>query len=173
MKTIQKLALSFLLVFSFSSMLIAGDPKPFKNAADWIPADFDSRKSTLLIEKFVWHDAKKAQKVNDDMKEYAQQHYPYKFELVDGENIGDAAKYADKDKYRYALMMSDKMHTTHSTNMNTGMSSSRSLDVFDFHIYDRKLDKHYPVTTKYSSLVMLTFRPVIITIADHLKDLKK
>jgi hypothetical protein len=58
------------------------------------------------------------------------------------------------------------MFSSHTTTQIDMQTQRRGLTVtgFDFHFYDRELDKSYPATGKPSSYATMTFEPVINTI---------
>lgn len=160
------LVMSIYFLSSFSS-----ETKPLKNGDKWIPSDFDVRKSTILVQPFVWHNKYKGdvgEKRTEEMKEEMKANYPYKYEFASEEDIRGGSKYADKDKYRYALMWSNGSYAP----VFGRATASNSGTVFDFHIYDRKLDKHYPATGKYASFIMTIFKPTVATIVEFMKNLK-
>jgi hypothetical protein len=160
-----------LLLFIAALCSFSGDVKPFNNADKWIPADFDTRKSTLLLQEFSIMDKpnanlKKAQdKINADMRTEMQADYHYKFEVVSKDDL-KSAKYADTEKYRWVLIVQN----THTQSVGSGGASSSYSNVF--HIYDRKADKHYPDTGHPSGSVIPTMKPTLATIMQFLKALK-
>ncbi len=168
MKMSKMLPLLLVFICMFSSF--SGDVKPYTNGDKWIPADFDPRQGVLLVLNFSIKEnpnayLKKAQdKATNEMKEVMAAGYPYKYEFVSKEDL-KGSKYADLDKYRFAVV--DGNTYTMSIGSGSGGSSSNV-----FHIYDRKLDKHYPDTGHPSSGVDITLKGTIATIVKYLKDLK-
>ena len=166
MKTNTLLLVIVCLLCSFS-----GGEKPFNNASKWIPADFDTRNNTLLLQSFSIKEnpnayLKKAQdKVNEEMKAEMQTAYPYKWEFVTADDVKNNHKYADKDKYRWVLIVAN----VHTQSVGSGGASSSYSN--DFHIYDRKSDKHYDETKHPSSSVLPVMKPTLATIVQHLKGL--
>jgi hypothetical protein len=162
MKKLPLLMFSLLLLCSFG-----GEVKPFKRT-DWIPTDFDARKSTLLVQQANFNvPAKQNQKIADQMKEIMQKEYPYKYAFASFEDIRDTAKYADTETYRWALV----------TNSVTGSwtypnGSSLIVSGNDFHLYDRKLKKDYSRTGYSDSFVAHVMAPTIATLVKFLKELK-
>jgi hypothetical protein len=162
----MKLRTSMLLtVIALSSFI--GDFKIFETGK-WIPAEFDTRKTTLLVENFKLnggnkHVAEACEKVTNDMKAVMKERYPYKYEFVSYDDLQGAGKYADKDAYRFVIMFD------HDDKMN---SSGGSYAANVFHLYDRKLNKHYPETSKTSGMVIPVFAPTVSAVTSYLKALK-
>ncbi len=156
MKKLNLLLLTLVTLLALTSF--SGNGKVFNNADKWIPADFDPRKTTLLIDCFC-----SSPLVKKLIEEHMQEKYPYK--SVVANDTKDSIKYADKDLYRYVLVCRNYIN---SVSDPSGRSSYISL--YDYHIWDRKLDKHYPETGKPSQLPMVNFRPMINTIVKFLSE---
>ena len=179
----MKTASNFLLTATCIIMLLSfkgGEVKPLKNAARWIPADFDVRTSTLMVQCFLDnadHSIKARQKVNVDMKKYLAEAYPHKYEMITTAML-EEDKYADKDAFRYVLMLENGT-STHDKGLSTGSGmvndprNSMESATNRFHIHDRKLNKHYPDTFYSTSYVMPIFKSTLATILAHHKTLKK
>jgi hypothetical protein len=167
MKTSTMLLAIFCLLSSFT-----GGEKPFNNADKWIPADFDARKTTLLVQSISMTESpavtsKKTQdKLNADMKAEMQASYPYKFEFVSAADLISNSKYADTEKYRWVL----KVRNVRTQTVANGSTATGSLS--DFQICDRKMDKDYPETKHPSASVMEVMKPTVATIVKFLKDLQ-
>jgi hypothetical protein len=168
MKTSKLLPLLLIVACMVSSF--SGDVKPYTNGNKWIPTDFDTRNSVLLVLNFSIKEnpnayLKKAQdKATNEMKEIMKADYPYKYEFVSKDDL-KSGKYDDKEKYRFALV--DQNTYTQTIGAGAGGSSSNV-----FHIYDRKNDKHYPDTGHPSAGVDITFKGTVTTIVKYLRDLK-
>src|SRR5580698_7099826 len=120
-----------LLVFIAALCSFSGEVKPFNNGDKWIPADFDTRHSTLLVQEFSIKDnpnayLKKAQdKATAEMRTEMQASYPYKFEMASKDEL-KSAKYADTEKYRWVLIVQN----TNTQSVGTGGASSNYSNVF-------------------------------------------
>ena len=159
MKKITKIKLTVLAVACFFILGIASNTSKltFGNSEKWIPADFDPAQTILLVEDFGV--SAKAQR---KMEAYMSEKYPYKYEFVSLKTIqNNEGKYSDRKLYKYALVYSS--HTTFSRDNQTGRDGP-TVTGFDYHFYDRELDKDYPATGKSSSYAIMTFKPVINTI---------
>jgi hypothetical protein len=186
MKTLPHLLVLLCLLSSFG-----GDTRVFTNTKLWLPGDFDSRNTILLVKGYstgLSGDAglKNAEdKITDDMKAEMQKLYPYKYEFVSGTQVSSDPKYANTDVYRYVIMesngstpvvISNNMPASqgpdprHPERDRTG-DKNFGLSVHDFHIYDRKLDKSYSPTGHPSNTVLPVFTTMINTIAEYLKGL--
>lgn len=140
--------------------------KVFNNGDSWILQNFTPQKTVLLIQLLNedvvnsgWK--KKYIKWNNDMREYMQGKYPYKYEFVSTEEIEyKGKKYSDYAKYPYGLLIS-----TGSISYE-GVTGRDTKGVYDFYFIERATGKKYPVTKKYSSDPVMTFMPVINTILE-------
>jgi hypothetical protein len=164
MTEIKKPLLSALSIVLFFIIALASSPskKTFKNSESWIPKDFNPNKTILLVEKFSI-----SNRAEQNMEDYMNQKYPYKFEFVDFKTIKNReGKYADTKLYKYALVIS-----SHSSTLTKAQGASTNAGLtttgFDFNFYDRDLDKNYPATKRPSSYAITTFKPVINTIVKH------
>lgn len=167
MKTLKTVPLLLLLICLLSSF--GGEEKTFKST-DWIPEDFDARKSVLLVEVIDLRVYPKVnEKLNVKAKEIMEELYPYKYEFAEGsviEEVGGNGKYEDKDKYRWALM-----YTSGSKTMGQyGGSGGMTVNSSDFHLYDRLNDKHGKNTGNSNSYIQNVMRPTVATITKYLKD---
>ena len=164
MTKIKKPLLSALSIVLFFIIALASNPskKTFKNSSSWIPKDFNPNKTILLVEKFAI-----SGRAEQNMEDYMNQKYPYKFEFVDIQTIKNKeGKYADTKLYRYALVISS--HTSTMTKAQGAVTSGGLTTTwFDFNFYDRDLNKSYPPTRRPSSYASTTFKPVINTIVKH------
>lgn len=171
MKTSSKILL--LIVSVLITSYSFGGPHSSKDKESWIPADFDPRKTTLLVAKFEWHIPEKAVKRNEEMDEEMKKSYPYPYEFATSSEIRKDSKYQDKDKYRYALMWTQASQgTAHGSAGQPIASASTSNPIFHFYIYDRKLDKSYPQNPKFNSYIVRVFKPTLEELMEYLKQLK-
>lgn len=162
MKSNALLTSLFVLLSTLSAL--AGGDKVFKNADKWIPADFDTRKGVLLVEK--WHVGRQQKiidKVYGQMDGKMKESYPYKYEIVDFADLKDT-KYNDKDQYRYVIRFANSMNDMSNSG---GVTSADN----DFYIYDRKQDKKYPLTMRGTAYPKDCFDGMINTIVARLKSL--
>jgi hypothetical protein len=139
----------------FAVLLFAGcnpSKKIFKNADDWIPADFNPNKTILLVEKY-----KDVRKVNQQMEEYMSENYSYKYEFVDKATIDNReGKYKDTKLYKYALIQTE--------GRKPGVIQKGEIWGGDFCFYDRENSKQYPATKRECSNTMMLFKPIINTL---------
>ena len=160
MKQFKFLPVLLLLGFILCSF---GGVKTFHDTS-WIPADFDCRKSTLLVQNIgIPGCMEQGEKQTRVVTEIMQAEYTYKYELAKPDDILNSSKYADKDVYRWALM-------TNGVYMKETMGTM-SASGADFHIYDRKLNKHYKPTGKSDSFLKHVMAPTIATIVKYLNEL--
>lgn len=186
-----------MIIFALCAFTKSGNQKEdpiFDNGDKWIPADFDPRNGTLLVEKFILynrkHEANKGTlEATEKMKEHMKKKYHYKYKFIDTDDWNDTA-YNDTNEYRYVIMFDNSTKVSNPitsrgrepgsyksvvtanglshTENNVPMAYSSN----DFHIYDRKLDIHYPITRKSNSYALPVFIPFINTIVKFLKALK-
>jgi len=124
----------------------------FKNADNWIPADFNPGKTILLFEKF-----KDNAKVRIQMEDYMSENYTYKYEFVDKATIENrTGKYQDTKLYKYALIQTEGRRPV--------VIEKGEIWGGDFCFYDRENNKQYPPTKKECSNTMMLFKPIINTI---------
>jgi len=191
LKTLTGLLVLFCLVSSFG-----GDTKVYTNTKVWLPEGFDTRNTILLVQNFSTglkgnNNLKKAEDhVTEEMKTEMAKVYPYKYEFASADQIANSTKYANTDLYRYVLIDVNGSTPSHSSpnsmpssssnpnNPSTyrGGSSSGGMSfggapVNDIHIYDRKLDKHYPPTGHQQGYVTPILRTMVNTIVQYLKGL--
>lgn len=146
--------------------------KVFTNDDKWLPADFQPRKTVLLVQLInedVVNSGWKAKykKWNNEMREYMQEKYPYKYEFVSADDIEyKGKKYSDYQKYHFGLMISKGDYTYSGAAAGSGPNNTNTKDVYDFYFIDRASGKKYPVTKKFSSNPVMTFKPVINTILE-------
>ncbi len=132
----------------------------------WIPKDFDPRKNILLIQSAEIHgcmeqgDDKQARVVKEGMADY-----PYKYELAKPADIMNGSKYQNKDIYRWALLTS-RVDMGDAPGQGTMQVSGA-----DFHIYDRKMDKHYAPTGRSNSFLKGVLKYTISNIVKYAKGL--
>ena len=132
----------------------------------WIPKDFDPRKNILLVQSIDIHgcmeqgDDKQKRVVKEGMADY-----PYKYELADPEDITSGKKYQNKDVYRWALLTS-RVDMGDAPGQGTMRVSGA-----DFHIYDRKMDKHYAPTGRSNSFLKAVLKYTISNIVKYVKGL--
>ncbi|MDZ4792824.1 MAG: hypothetical protein SGI83_00965 [Bacteroidota bacterium] len=146
--------------------------KVFTNSDNWLPADFKPQKTVFLVQLINedvvnsgWR--AKYKKWNNEMREYMQEKYPYKYEFVSVEDIEyKGKKYSDYQKYPFGLMISNGSYTYQGGAAGSGPNNSNTIDVYDFYFFDRASGKKYPVTKKFSSNPVMTFMPVINTILE-------
>ncbi len=177
----------FLLSVAFFSLLIYGCGTQ-KSALDTtskgngqIPSNFSASQKILLIEQSVDNDNSSVSvssyrsvststytnaymnKKNNAMKEYADQNYLKKHEFASQSEIyGSDSKYADKNKYQYAMVTSlvkPKQYTTMSS--SGSMGSTHYQPIFKYYIYDRLNDKTYEALGHGSSIIMMAYKSAI------------
>lgn len=142
----------------------------FKNGKNWIPADFNPQKTVLLVQLINedvvnqgWQ--MKYKKWNQQMRDYMQEKYPYKYEFASADEIEyKGKKYSDYQKYPYGLMIKDGSYTYSGGAAGSGANNTNTADVYDYYFIERATGKKYPVTKKYSKNAVITFMPVINTI---------
>ena len=162
LKSISAIAAVFFVLCSFK-----GEIKPFKNT-EWIPKDFDTRNGVLLVQEAAFNvPPKQNQKITGDMKEIMQQNFPFKYEFAPTSEISSDGKYADKDKYRWALVTTSIKFTSQHFDGTLDMV----VNAVDFHIYDRKNDKKYAPTKHSNSFVKPVMAPTVVTLVKYLKEL--
>jgi hypothetical protein len=197
MRHIKMFSGLFILFFLLSSF--GGDSKVYTNTKVWLPEDFDSRNTILLVQNFSMgmkgnDRLKKAEdNVTEKMKAVMQQSYPYKYEFASSDQISNSPKYANTDLYRYVIIDINGSTPTHMgnsnpPNMRPGSSSNPNSpsyhggapstggmefgsSVNDLYIYDRKLDKSYPPTGHAQGYVTSILKPMMNTIVQYLKGL--
>ena len=147
--------------------------KVFSNGDNWIPPDFNPRKTVLLIQLLDENVVNqgwrvKLKKWNKEMKEYMQEKYPYKYEFSTSDDIEyKGKKYSDYQKYPFGLMINKGSLTYTGGAAGTGPNNSNTGQVYDFYFMDRASGKKYPLTKKASSNPVMTFMPVINTILER------
>jgi hypothetical protein len=143
----------------------------FKNGNAWIPADFQPKKTVLLVQLLdensvaaSWR--KKFRQWNEEMEAYMQEKYPYKYEFVTADQIeGSPQKYSDKTKYAFGLLVSNGTISYQGVG-SSSPGNNTTKAVYDYYFIDRATGKKYPPTKKYSSNPLITFMPVVNTILD-------
>ena len=166
--------LSLTCVSSFLISSCSPSKMTFKNGESWIPSEFNPRNTTLLVQKFEV--AKSGQK---KMEDYMVEAYPYKYRFITLKDLSNTAgRYTNTDSFRYVLEVESHVRQTQSTfntmGPNKGFSSpGMNITGFDYHFYDRKLDKHYRQTGMGSGYAIMTFKPVINTIVANVQKQKK
>jgi|ERR1043165_4062704 hypothetical protein len=167
-------SLSALLVLTCILCSFGNDP--FKDTT-WIPKDFDGRNGVLLVEIIKLNiPDKQNDKQNEKAKELMQQLYPYKYEFATSEDIMNGSKYADKKKYRWALMYSSSTSTSTLTKGGT-MPDQHGRDNItvsssDFHVYDRQTNVHASPTGRSNSFILNIMRPTVATLTKFTQDKK-
>lgn len=168
MKNVRLLIFMILALVALSSFKGDEKDKFYENKNGLIPADFDTRNSTLLIESETFDPTRDGiARYNERYRQYLSEVYLYKFEINTQYEIINNSKYADKDQYRYIL--ADR-YSTHSYSGGYSASQAGSYNVF--YIYDRKLAKENPRAPKGSAFIMPTFKIAVNTITKFLKELK-
>lgn len=172
-KTVSVLIVGVMLAFisqgCFPSKQKASQ-KVFSNGESWIPSGFEPRNTVLLVQLLNEDVANsgwrmKFQKWNNEMKEYMQEKYPYKYEFVSADEIEyKGKKFSDYQKYPYGLMISDGTVTYYGGAAGTGPQNKNTQAVFDYYFLNRATGEKYPRTKKHSSNPVMTFMPVINTI---------
>ena len=166
--TQKSITLFTLLIFAAALCSFSGDEKTFSNAKDWIPEEFDTRTTVLLVQNIKGPGNERAQKIWEkviaDMKVVMKEGYPYKYEFASQEDIKGGSRYADKEKYRYVLVPD----FTYATALGATGTDWRHDD----YIFDRKLDKQYAYTKHAGSNPLMVFKPAVATLVKYLKELK-
>ena len=164
MKKILALLIVTILLSSF-----AGLKKSAGDGFSWIPAGFDTRNSTLLVQNMTGPGNERAQKIwnkiTADMKYDITGAYTYSYEFASKAEIDSSPKYADKEKYRYVLVNVYTYTQTISVGVNTGRSGTT------FHIYDRAKNIHYGDAERGQSEVLPAFHYAITHISTYLEGL--
>lgn len=190
MKAYKLFTFIYTLVIVLTLSSFSGKDIVYDNKSGWIPSDFDSRKSTLLVQNFDGEDhdhsnyrLKEYAKITDKMKQVMIETYKYKYEFASKEEIEKSDKYANKDEYRYVLTCDNSNYSPHNVGGRFGGASGFSSTNWDresstysantFHIYDRKLDKHYPTTGKSTAYVATTMKPTVAAIMKFLRAIKE
>ena len=122
-------------------VLISGCINPGKafhtNANGWKPADFDPAKVTLLIEKIDY-----PRGVQKKDEAYMQKNYPYSYEFADEKDLDeDNSKYADKNKYRFVMVIRSGTYRKYSYDAS---KPSSEIGTSDYAFKDRLNNKEYP-----------------------------
>jgi len=165
MKKIKLLSIASVLFIILSSF--KGEIKPFKNT-EWIPKDFDARTGVLLVQTAAFNvPTKQNEKVTADLKEIMQQNFPFKYQFASVAEIAESDKYADKDKYRWALASNSLRRSANYVGTNP---STMVVNSVDYHIYDRKNDKEYEATGHSNSFPKAVFAPTVVTLVKYSKE---
>ena len=143
-------------------MVSCGIGKVHHVGTDIIPAKFEYKETTLLVEELP-----RAGSANKKVEQLLQKKYPYKYQFAQSKDILASNKFVDSTKFRYAIM-SDIGPTTLSREDGTRMSHT----VIDYHIYDRLTKKHYPPTGYSASLAKLPFETLLNTLLIAIEEKK-
>ena len=156
MKTKASKLTPFLFLIFMAVSVYAGNNKLVPHPTNWLPKDFDSRKTVMLVQIYDYRGRYSGEhtKETEQMKAMMAERYHYKFEFATKKEIEESDKYEDKEKYRYALKWE---------NQGQGV---------DFFILDRKTENAFPRTGIYNSRALVIFEPALNTIVDRLKSLK-
>lgn len=168
------------LIFAVVLSSFTSLKKPAGDGFSWIPAGFDTRNSTLLIMNMTGPGNERAQKIwnkaTADMKYDITGAYTYNYEFVSLADIDSNPKYADKEKYRYALMniytYGDWVRMTSTkTYEQEPKTSIYNVSGTTFHIYDRAKNIHYGDAERPNSYVLPAFHYAITHISTYLEGL--
>jgi hypothetical protein len=132
----------------------------FKNAAKWIPENFNPANITLLVQQIEPYE-KKPEKRNAEMEKYLAEKYTYNYAFTSkNEIISTKGEFADLKKFPFGLMIKH-FYESHG--------SYGTISVYDFYFLDRATGIEYPLTKKTSSNPIDLFKPVINTILEKFK----
>lgn len=135
--------LIFFFVLATGSLIVK--KASYKDAADWVPKDYNPEKTTLLVEK---HLLKKKQ--NEKMIKFLKDNYPYPFEVVDRQTImSKKGQYANTDKYKFAVLW-EGYSSTSTSYSNGKFSESRKWDMFGY-FQNRATGEEFPKTKRYNN----------------------
>lgn len=173
--------LSILALFTFFYLAIASSPKnmAYTDADSWIPENFDPNTTILLIE---YHPL--GEKQNDRMIKFLDEHYPYRYEIVDSTMFAaTTGKYADTKKYPFVLRWKPQ-NSSYTTMTYTetlaankiikeiGSSQNATWDMYGYFI-DRVNNKRFPATKNSNVFGQLGYEPVLNSIKKKFKDKEK
>ena len=140
----------------------------YKDGDKWIPQDFNPAKDVLLIEHYPGKE-----KWSKSMEEFVEKHYKWQYVIVDKKDIlGTIGKYADRQKYKFAILWTNESSTSSSTFSGGGttyMYSGMQLDMAG-HFLDRIIGKEYPMTRKINNYGWQGYVPFFNTIIRHFKN---
>jgi len=131
----------------------------YSNWNDWLPADFDPKNTTLMVE--ITSDPMTPEEIK--MTEYVKENYPYKCTFVYHSDIyTKTGTFGDAKTYRYALI-------SKSFFQQSAIPTNRDLIRKDFYFYDRLNDKNFPITNRSSNKKIHPFIGIINTIVNRYK----
>lgn len=145
-----------LSLFLFQGCVTSLSPRYDGN---WIPYDFDPKKSILLVEKSY-----PMTSLEKEMEAYMQRHYPYRFEFVLTPTIKlKPGKYNDPVLYRYALVRnSEFISSVVGPEMKYRVTQRR-----DFNLFNLPKNQDYPPSLKQSFSRIKTFKRVINSLVNY------
>jgi Prokaryotic membrane lipoprotein lipid attachment site len=136
----------------------------FKDAANWVPADFNPKECILLVQEFPG-DSKKA---NNELQGLLDSTYKGQFEIVSKKTIEEGeGKYGDTKFYRYAVLWERRY-----TQWSSASSSSKKLDI-DGRFYDRNESHRFPITKDYNRDGNRSYIPFFAAVNDYLSKKAK
>jgi hypothetical protein len=148
---------SILLSFGFLVTMGCATTSTVAEANKWIPADFNSKSTTLLIQPSAGFPKMYENKI----KEF----YLRKYKIVSLEEIENPqGTFANTDSFRYAL---ENGITTNFKAAGAGSFGSSVKSETDYHFYDRKLKKHLKAYGRVNNGRTIVLSLVLSEVAQH------
>ena len=148
---------SILLSFGFLITIGCATISTVAEANKWIPADFNSKSTVLLIQPSASFPKMYENKI--------KQFYLRKYKIVSLEEIENPQGiFANTDSFRYAL---ENGITTNFKSAGNGSFGSSVKNESDYHFYDRKLKKHFKAYGRVNNGRTIALNLVISEIDQH------
>lgn len=137
----MKLVINYIIFFSALFICYScGAPKAgLKNEEVWLPANFNPKTSTLLIEATTTKS-----KGIEVWTEQIKKRYPYKFRVIPmGTKVGEGTRFSDTTKYKYLVQC---QLTTGYRQISGDVMSRNTGYTRDWRFVDIIEKKEYPYT---------------------------
>lgn len=163
-KTKTKLSIFTMVLFFIMGVASTASHQTFSDVDKFIPPDFNPDKGILLIQIQPF-----SRRQNDRMLEFLQKNYPHPYEVVDSSEINNkSGKYADTERYPFAVLWRESESINHSQNSNGTSSNMTEYDLCG-HFVDRSTSKVYPETKKRDTYDQYGYEPFFNSIIKRFK----